>query len=78
MTAAITVSASSAGRQRAVGTPSGPDTPRFKTDQIEAYLSDDVIAYIRPGLKLKVNSITIGTDRKPVVDVTFTDDYDQP
>ncbi|HYK00345.1 MAG TPA: OmcA/MtrC family decaheme c-type cytochrome [Thermoanaerobaculia bacterium] len=78
MTGAITVSASSAGRRRAVGTPAGPDTPRFKSDQVEAYLSDDVIAYIRPGLKLKVNSITIGADRKPVVDVTFTDDFDQP
>ncbi|HEX6098690.1 MAG TPA: OmcA/MtrC family decaheme c-type cytochrome [Thermoanaerobaculia bacterium] len=78
ITGAITVSASSAGRRRAVGIPSGPDTPRFQSDQVEAYLSDDVIAYIRPGLKLKVNSITIGTDRKPVVDVTFTDDFDQP
>ncbi|HET7433425.1 MAG TPA: OmcA/MtrC family decaheme c-type cytochrome, partial [Thermoanaerobaculia bacterium] len=42
------------------------------------YLTDDVIAYIRPGLKIKVNSVTIGSDRKPVVDVTFTDDFDQP
>ncbi|HEX7809326.1 MAG TPA: OmcA/MtrC family decaheme c-type cytochrome [Thermoanaerobaculia bacterium] len=78
MTAALTVSASSAGRRRAAGTPSEPDPPKFKTDQIEAYLSEDVIAYIRPGLKIKVNSVTIGTDRKPVVDVTFTDDFDQP
>jgi len=37
-----------------------------------------VIAYIRPGLKIKVNSITIGADRKPVVDLTLTDDLDQP
>jgi OmcA/MtrC family decaheme c-type cytochrome len=50
----------------------------YKPNQIEAYLSENDIAYIRPGLKLKVNSITIGTDRKPVVDVTFTDDFDQP
>lgn len=77
---AMTVSASTTGRRRAVGPPSGPatPTPAFRADQIEAYLSDDVIAYIRPGLKIKINSITIGADRKPVVDVSFTDDSDQP
>ncbi|HEX6642342.1 MAG TPA: OmcA/MtrC family decaheme c-type cytochrome, partial [Thermoanaerobaculia bacterium] len=78
MTGALTVSASTTGRRRAVGPPSGPPAPAFKSDQIEAYLSDDVIAYIRPGLKIKVNSITIGADRKPVVDVSFTDAFDQP
>jgi len=44
----------------------------------EAYLSEDVVAYIRPGLKIIVNSITIGADRKPVVDFSLTDDFDQP
>lgn len=78
MTGALSVSASTGGRRRAAGPPSAPGEPKYKSDQIEAYLSDDVIAYIRPGLKLKVNSVTIGTDRKPVVDVTFTDDSDQP
>jgi OmcA/MtrC family decaheme c-type cytochrome len=78
LTSALTVSASAGGRRRAVGTPSEPAKPTFRADQVEAYLSDDVIAYIRPGLKIKVNSLTIGTDRKPVVDVTFTDDFDQP
>lgn len=79
VTAAVTVSSSGAsGRRRAAGTPSAPPEPMYKSDQIEAYLSDDTIAYIRPGLKIKVNSITIGTDRKPVVDVSFTDDFDQP
>jgi OmcA/MtrC family decaheme c-type cytochrome len=78
MTGALTVSASSSARRRSAGQPSGPAAPTFKSDQIEAYLSDDVIAYIRPGLKLKVNSITIPADRRPVVDVTFTDDFDQP
>lgn len=72
---ALTISASSGGRRRAVGPPSAPV---YKADQIEAYLGADVIAYIRPGLKMKVNSITIPTDRRPVVDVNFTDDFDQP
>jgi OmcA/MtrC family decaheme c-type cytochrome len=78
MTGALTVSASTPGRRRAVGPPSAPATPTFRTDQIEAYLTDDVIAYIRPGLKIKVSSITIPADRRPVVDVNFTDDFDQP
>jgi OmcA/MtrC family decaheme c-type cytochrome len=53
-------------------------TPRFATDQLEAYLTDDGVAYIRPGLKIRVNSVTIGTDRRPVVDLTLTDSLDQP
>jgi OmcA/MtrC family decaheme c-type cytochrome len=61
--------------------PSEPSTPRhlaFAPDQLEAYLSDDGIAYIRPGLKIIVNSVTIGADRKPVVDLKLTDGLDQP
>jgi len=77
LTASITASPSGPSRRRAVGPPAKV-APAYQADQIEAYLSDDVIAYIRPGLKIKVNSITIGTDRKPVVDVSFTDDFDQP
>lgn len=73
--------AASAATRRAVS-PASPATPakasRFIPSQIEAYLSDDGIAYIRPGFKIKVNSVTIGTDRKPVLDLTFTDDLDQP
>lgn len=83
LTGALTVTTTasttaSAGRRRAVSPPSGPSTPAFRSDQIEAYLSSDAIAYIRPGLKIKVNSITIPTDRRPVVDLSFTDDFDQP
>lgn len=78
LTGALTISASTPARRRAAGTPSGPAVPTFKSDQVEAYLSAEVIAYIRPGLKIKVNSITIPADRKPLVDVTFTDDFDQP
>lgn len=77
MTSALTVSAST-GRRRAVGPPSGPAAPAYQSNQVEAYLTDDVIAYIRPGLKIKVNSVTIPSNRKMVVDVSFTDDFDQP
>jgi len=58
--------------------PVEPAKPQYEAGQMEAYLTDDGIAYIRPGLKIKVNSITIGSDRKPVVDLTLTDDLDQP
>lgn len=86
LTGALTVSTTAstggasapAGRRRAVAPPSGPAAPTFKPDQIEAYLTADVVAYIRPGLKMKLNSITIGADRKPLVDISFTDDFDQP
>ena len=34
--------------------------------------------FVRPGFKIKINSVTIGADRKPVVDVNITDDLGQP
>jgi OmcA/MtrC family decaheme c-type cytochrome len=79
LTGALTLSiaGSTTTRRRSVS-PGDPAKPGYRPDQIESYLSEDTIAYIRPGLKLKVNSITIGTDRKLVVDVSFTDDFDQP
>jgi len=71
-----TVATSAAGRSRAA-VPGGP-AARFTPQQIEAYLSDDAIAYIRPGLKIKVSSVKIGSDRKAVVDYFLTDSLDQP
>ncbi|HSP14017.1 MAG TPA: OmcA/MtrC family decaheme c-type cytochrome [Thermoanaerobaculia bacterium] len=69
-----------AARRRAAvpGTPAAPTKAHYAANQVEAYLSDDGIAYVRPGLKIKVNSVTIGSDRRPVVDLTLTDDMDQP
>jgi OmcA/MtrC family decaheme c-type cytochrome len=55
-----------------------PPQSRYASTQVEAYLTASDVAFIRPGLKIKVNSITIGTDRKPVIDVSLTDDLDQP
>jgi OmcA/MtrC family decaheme c-type cytochrome len=55
-----------------------PLQPRYASTQVEAYLTASDVAFIRPGLKIKVNSITIGADRKPVIDVSLTDDLDQP
>ena len=64
------------GRRRAAVP--NPSVPSFAANQVEAYLTDAGIAYIRPGLKIHVNRITIGSDRKPVVDLSLTDGSDQP
>lgn len=50
----------------------------YQSSSKEFYLTAEQTAWIRPGLKLKLNSLTIGADRKPVVDISFTDDLDQP
>ena len=73
---ALPVLATDAPRKRATA----PATPpaHYLTSQVEAYLTEGDIAFIRPGLKIIVNSITIGADRKPVIDVSLTDSLDQP
>ena len=60
------------GRRRSASpSPSPQPTAKsFSADLKEAYLTDDGIAYVRPGLKIKVNSITIGSDRKPATHAT--------
>lgn len=51
----------------------------YETSQLEFYLGDDGIAYIRPGVKIRVAAITdVAPGKKPVVEVFFTDDFDQP
>ncbi len=50
----------------------------YAPQQKEFWLSADEFGYIRPGLKITINSITIPENRKPVVDVTYTDDLGQP
>ncbi len=55
-----------------------PTTADFVTTDVEYYLGDDGIAYIRPGLAVKINSIQIGSDRRPVIDVNITDNFGNP
>lgn len=50
----------------------------YSAHQLEAYLTPQQVEYIRPGLKITVASVTIPADRRPVVEVTFVDDLDQP
>src|SRR5438477_2122386 len=44
----------------------------------EYYLTADQFDFARPGYHIKLNNVTIGADRKPVVDVTLTDDLGAP
>lgn len=68
------------GRRRAAGPTTGAPAPQkpFTVSDLEYYLTDDGVAYIRPGLNIKVDSITIGSDRKPVVELTLRDNMNQP
>lgn len=76
------VTSNASVRRRAVAIPANPVTPvsrpDFKTTDLEFYLTDEGVAYIRPGLNVKLNSITIPADRKPLVDITITDGKNQP
>ena len=76
--AAVCMPMLAGSRGRAAASPATPAAKSFLPTQKEAYLSDDVVAYIRPGLKIKVNSINIAADRKVTVDLSITDDFDQP
>jgi len=65
-------------RHRAASPGTGK-TPIYSADQVEAYLGDDGIAYIRPGLKLNIASIAnVAPGKKPVVEFYLTDSLDQP
>ncbi len=46
--------------------------------QKESYISEAEASYIRPGLKIIIQDITIPADRRPVVTVKYTDNLDQP
>lgn len=61
-------------------TPTGEIDPRnvYTKSQAEHYLTKEQYAFIRPGLHVTVEDIQIPADRKPVVEITFTDDMGQP
>jgi hypothetical protein len=50
----------------------------YSPQQKEFWLSADEFGYIRPGLHITVNSVSIGADGKAVVDLNYTDDLGQP
>lgn len=58
-----------------------PPTPAvsYGANQVEAYLSAEQMEYIRPGFKVRLNGISnVAPGQKPVADVSYTDDMDQP
>ncbi len=64
-------------------TPSAHPTSRtapvaYTASHKEFYLTSDQLAFVRPGILYKINSVTIAGDRKPVVDVTITDSQGAP
>jgi OmcA/MtrC family decaheme c-type cytochrome len=56
----------------------GQLSARYPASAREHYLSDEELGYVRPGLHVTVNSITIDPTLHPVVDVSYTDDANQP
>jgi OmcA/MtrC family decaheme c-type cytochrome len=66
----------------ALGTPAkkGVQTQAdFQPNQLEYYLGDGGIAYIRPGCNVKITGVTnVASGQKPVVEFYLTDDLGQP
>jgi len=58
--------------------PTTPSPNDYSVSQKEHYLTPNDINYVRPGLAITINSITIGSDRKPVVDLSIADSLGQP
>ncbi len=56
------------------GGDSGPPKVLYPATSKEAYLTQDQFDFARPGYHIRINNVTIGADRKPVADVTLTDD----
>jgi len=44
----------------------------------ERYLTTEEFGYIRPGFNITIIGVAVGADRRVVVDLTYTDDKDQP
>jgi OmcA/MtrC family decaheme c-type cytochrome len=60
--------------------PAAADVPvAYASTQKEAFLAPDQLTYIRPGLNIKIASVTnFGPGQKPVVEVFLTDDLKGP
>jgi OmcA/MtrC family decaheme c-type cytochrome len=50
----------------------------YPVSTLEHYLTQEVFDYIRPGFNIRINSVTIPADLRPVVDLSFADDLHQP
>ena len=61
-----------------IGTRLGVEGPQYNRNQTEYYMTADELGFVRPGFHITLNSITIPEDRRPLVDYSFTDDFQQP
>ena len=52
--------------------------PAYTAAQMESYLTAQQTSYVRPGFNITLVGITIPSDRRPLVEVKFTDDFNQP
>ncbi len=50
----------------------------YSPSQVEYYMTDEEIAYVRPGFNIEVDSVQIPADGHPVVELSFYDDFEQP
>ncbi len=55
-----------------------PQSALYTSHQVEFYLDEQQIEYIRPGLNIEVMDISIPADLHPVVELMVTDDRGQP
>jgi len=79
MSALVVLPVTDARLPRTVGPrPTNDPHARYTVDDKEFYLSEEQIGYVRPGFHITVNSVTIGADGRPVADLSFTDDLNQP
>ncbi len=68
---------------RAGGRAAAPVVPQtvsvYSPGDKEYYLTEDQVDFIRPGLKVAIGAVTdMAPGKKPSVEVTFTDDFNQP
>ncbi len=63
---------------RVAADPGVDPTQVYSKSQKEYYLTSEQIQFIRPGLGITVDSITIPADRHPVVELSYVDDFGQP
>ena len=56
-----------------------PAAVSYQVTDKEFYLASDQISYVRPGLVVKINSVTdMAPGKKPVVDLNIMDDFGNP
>ena len=67
-----------AGRRAAGRRRDHPQRAVYTEASKEYYLTQAQADFVKPGIVYKINSVTIGADRKPVIDVTITDSLGTP